>query len=118
MRFIMQTAINMAVFLACALLFPNGFILENMTVAALAAIVLTILNRLLKPVLMTLALPLVIISLGAFSLIINAALLELTAYFVPGFAFTSFWWAFLVAVLMTVANLIFMDQTRIEMRRQ
>ncbi|MBS9336263.1 phage holin family protein [Fructobacillus papyrifericola] len=118
MRFIMQTAVNMAVFLACALIFPNGFILENMTVAAVAALVLTILNRLLKPVLKVLALPLLIVSLGTFSLIINAALLELTAYFVPGFAFESFWWAFLVAVLMTVANLVFMNQTRIEMRRQ
>ncbi|MBS9334442.1 phage holin family protein [Fructobacillus sp. M1-13] len=117
MRFIMQAAINMAVFLACALLFPNGFILENMLAAAIAALVLAALNQLLKPALLMVALPLLVLSLGAFSLVINAAMLELTAYLVPGFAFANFWWALLVAVLLTVANLIFMDRTHIDIRR-
>lgn len=117
MRLIMQAVVNMAVFLACALLFPSGFILANMTVAAMAAVVLAFLNRLLKPLLILLSLPLVIISLGAFSLIINAAMLELTAWLIPGFGFESFWWAFLVALLLTLANLIFVDQGSIQIRR-
>ncbi|MFC4760260.1 phage holin family protein [Fructobacillus durionis] len=118
MRFIMQAAINMAVFLACALIFPSGFILANMTAAAIAALVLAALNQLVKPLLMILSLPLLIISLGAFSLIINAMMLELTAWFVPGFHFESFWWAFLVALFLTIANVIFMNPTHIQIRRQ
>lgn len=118
MRFIMQAAVNMAVFLACSLLFPSGFILANMSAAAVAAVVLAALNRLLKPLVIFLSLPLLILSLGAFSLIINAAMLEVTSWLVPGFGFESFWWAFLIALLLTVANLIFVDRESIEIRRQ
>lgn len=117
MRFIMQAAINMAVFLACALLFPNGFVLANMTTALVAAVLLAVLNRLIKPILVFVSLPLVVISLGFFLLIINTALLELTAHIIHGFAFASFGWAMLVAILLTLANFLFMGQAKISVRR-
>lgn len=50
-----------------------------------AAVILGILNALVKPVLVAVALPLVILSLGVMLLIINALLLTLTAMLVPGF---------------------------------
>ncbi|MBS9338331.1 phage holin family protein [Fructobacillus sp. M2-14] len=118
MRFLMQAAINMAVFLACALLFPTGFMMNNMMVAAVAAVILALLNQLVKPMLLILSLPLLVFSLGSFSLVINAVMLEMTALFVPGFGFASFWWALVVALLLTLCNLIFMDQTNIHIRRQ
>lgn len=118
MRFLMQAAINMAVFLACALLFPTGFYLDNMLVAAVAAIILAVLNGFIKPVLLILSLPLLVVSLGSFSLIINAAMLEMTALFVPGFGFSSFWWSLVIALMLTLANLVFMDQKNIHIRRQ
>ncbi|GAP02799.1 putative membrane protein [Fructobacillus pseudoficulneus] len=117
MRFIMQAAINMAVFLACALLFPNGFILANMATAAGAAIVLAFLNRLIKPLLVFVSLPLVVLTLGFFILVINTILLEITAHLIHGFAFASFGWAMLVAILLTLANFIFTGQKEITIRR-
>jgi len=56
-----------------------------------AALILGILNSLVKPVLIRVALPLVILSLGFMLLVINAFLLVLTAKLVPGFHVTGFW---------------------------
>ncbi|GAP00020.1 phage holin family protein [Fructobacillus ficulneus] len=113
MRFVMQAAINMAVFLACALLFPNGFILANMATAAGAAVILALLTRLVKPVLVFVSLPLVVLTFGLFMLVINTLLLELTAHLIHGFAFASFGWAMQVAVLLTVADFTFMGKHKI-----
>lgn len=103
----MNIAINMAVFLATALIYPSGFILENMTVAAVAALVLALLNLVLKPLLLLVSLPFLLLTMGLFAWVVNALLLELTAHLVPGFAFSSFWAAMVVALFISVANNLF-----------
>jgi putative membrane protein len=65
----------------------------------IAALVLSILNALFKPLLRLVSLPLIILSLGFFLLVINALLLRLTSALVPGFHVPGFWpavWASLV----------------------
>ena len=57
----------------------------------LAALVLGALNALVKPVLQLISLPFILLSLGLFLLVINALLLKLTAYLVPGFHVAHFW---------------------------
>lgn len=73
--------------------------------ALLAAFVLSVLNALVKPVLVILALPLVLITLGLFLWAINAALLMLTSKIVDGFRVDSFGTALLASLLLSIFTL-------------
>ena len=60
---------------------------------AVAALVLGVLNALLKPILALLSLPFIILTLGLFLVVINAILLKLTAWIIPGHGFVvATWW--------------------------
>lgn len=72
-----------------------------------AALVLAILNVLVKPVIKLLSLPINILTLGLFSLVINGFMLELTSFFVgSGFSFSSFGVAMLVAIAMSIIDIV------------
>jgi putative membrane protein len=77
---------------------------EDLKVLVLAALVLGILNTFLRPVLMFLTLPINILSLGLFTLVINAFLLYAASGIVPGFEITSFWKAFWAALLISLVS--------------
>lgn len=106
MSFISRLVTTMVVFMVTAALFPNGFRVDNWLTALGAAFVLALLNMLVKPVLLLLTLPLNIITFGLFTIIINALLLEMTAWLVGGFAFSGFGWAMLMAVVLSIVNTI------------
>ena len=57
----------------------------NWTTLILAAVVLTLVNRIVRPIIKVLFLPINVITLGLFSIVINVALLWLVTYLVPGF---------------------------------
>jgi putative membrane protein len=57
----------------------------------IAALVLGVLNALVKPLLQLISMPFIILTLGLFLLVINALLLGLTARLVPGFQVSGFW---------------------------
>lgn len=73
----------------------------------IAALVLSILNTFVKPLLMLLGAPLILVTLGFFLLLINALLLKLTAWFVPGFHVASFWSALGGSVVISIVSLFF-----------
>lgn len=73
----------------------------------IAALVLSILNTFVKPMLMLLGAPLIVVSLGFFLLIINALLLKLTAWLVPGFSVATFWSAVGGSLVISVVSLFF-----------
>lgn len=99
--------INTVMLLAMAGLFRNGLYIKNILTAILAAVILGILNALVKPFLQLLALPLTILSFGLFGLVINGVVLWLTAWVVgDGFRFASFGWAMFIAIVMSVVNMI------------
>jgi putative membrane protein len=76
-------------------------------VALTAALVLALLNLLIRPVLMVLCIPLNAITFGLFSIVINAIILYSTAYFVPGFTIQSFFPAAMVlAIVIGISNSI------------
>lgn len=99
--------INTVMLLAMAGLFRNGLYIRNIWTAILAAVILGILNALVKPFLQLLALPLTILSFGLFGIVINGIVLWLTAWVVgDGFRFASFGWAIFIAIVMSVVNMI------------
>lgn len=67
-----------------------------------AALVVGLLNAVVKPVLVVLTLPLTIVTVGLFLLVLNALLFWLAAALVPGFQVGGFWSAFLGAIVMTI----------------
>ncbi len=75
--------------------------------AIVAAIVLGLLNVLLKPILIILTIPVTIVTLGLFLLVINAFIVWLAGEMLDGFRVDNFWWALLFSVLMTVLNSAF-----------
>lgn len=66
----------------------------------LAALILGLINAVIRPLLYVLTWPLTVLSFGIFALLINAFMIQLTAELVPGFEVRSFAAAFLGALIM------------------
>ena len=81
-----------------------GIHLSGFKAALLTAVVLGLINAVIKPVLKLLTLPLTILTLGLFSLVINALLIMLTAKLVPGFQVQGFLWAVAFSIVLAVVN--------------
>lgn len=75
--------------------------------AIIAAVVLGALNLFIRPILLFISLPITILTLGLFSLVINAGLVMLASAVVPGFVIPGFWTALLFAVVLAVVNWVF-----------
>lgn len=73
--------------LLAAYLIP-GFVVDSLYPAAIVAVILGIINITLKPLVLLIALPLQIITLGLFTFVVNALFLLFIASFVEGFALT------------------------------
>ena len=110
---------GIAVFLAVATV--PGLEADSFGAGVAAVLVLTVLNLLLRPILLILTLPLIVLSLGLFLVIVNALLLELTAYVVKGFTVTGFWpavgGALVISIVTSVLNLFTGDYRQVEIRR-
>lgn len=70
----------------------------------LAALVFGLVNAVVRPVAVLLSLPLTLVTLGAFLLVVNAAMLGLTAAVLPGFAVAGFWPALFGALVVAVVS--------------
>ncbi|HEU4684829.1 MAG TPA: phage holin family protein [Nitrospira sp.] len=93
---------GIAVFLAIATV--PGIEAQHFSAGLAAVLVLTVLNVLLRPVLLILTLPLILLSLGLFLVVVNALLLELTAYLVKGFTVSGFWPAVGGALVISIVS--------------
>jgi putative membrane protein len=66
---------------------------------AIAALLLGLVNAIVRPVLVLLTLPVTLLTLGLFLVVINALMLMLVAWLVPGFAISGLLWAGVLAAL-------------------
>mgnify|MGYP001574793526 CR=1 FL=1 len=82
----------------------EGVMVVDYVHAIIAALVLAILNTLIRPVLTIISLPITIITFGLFSLALTAFIVEIMDYFVSGITVTSFWWALLFGLIVSLAN--------------
>ena len=80
----------------------NGVHFDGFTSALIFALVLGLLNLIVTPILKILGLPLTIITLGLFSLVINALVVLLAAKFVTGMSIDGFWWAFIFSIALSL----------------
>lgn len=94
----------LAVILAAYVL--PGVHVTGFVAALIAALVLGLINAFIKPVLKVMTLPLNILTLGLFTLVLNALLVMLAAKIVPGFTIDGFLWAVIFAVVLAIVSAV------------
>ena len=82
----------------------HGVKVDGFLTALIVAAVLSILNNILKPVLILLTIPITFFTFGLFLLVINAAIIMLTSHIVPGFKVDGFWWALGFSIILTTVT--------------
>ena len=99
-------AVIAALGLWIATLLISGLQIADPTTLILAALLLGVINAFVKPILVILTLPITVLSLGIFLLVINAAMLALVAWVLPGFTISGFGAALLGAIVVSITGLI------------
>lgn len=79
-----------------------GVSVSGFWAALITALVLGLVNVIIKPILLFLTLPINILTLGLFTFVINALLILLVSVIVTGFSVVNFWWALLFSIVITV----------------
>ena len=87
----------------------SGIQFTNFAAAIIAAFVLGLVNCIVKPILHVISFPITVLTLGLFSLIINAITLSITSNLVKGFTIDSFITAFFASIVLSVLNMLFVD---------
>ncbi|NNG11221.1 MAG: phage holin family protein [Arenibacter sp.] len=100
MNLILRILLSALAVVVLAKILP-GVGVDSYTTAIIVAIVLSLLNFIVKPILVILTLPVTILTLGLFLLIINAIIILLADSLVDGFQVTNIWWALLFSLLLS-----------------
>ena len=103
MRLLLVWMINAAALFALPYIFQSIKI-ASFTTALWVALILAVVNTLVRPVLFLLTLPVTILSLGLFIFVLNGLLLWAIAYFVDGFSITGFWPAVFGAIVYSLIS--------------
>ncbi|MEK7473743.1 MAG: phage holin family protein [Patescibacteria group bacterium] len=111
--FIFRLVLNALALIVVANLIP-GIAIQSFPYAILAAVVIGLVNALVRPFLALLSLPITILTLGLFSLVINALMFALAAWVTPGFSVAgfgpAFWGGLLYAVFATMISWMVKEQ--------
>lgn len=103
MRLLLVWLINTAALFAVPYLLPSVQI-RSFSVALISALVLGLVNTLIRPLLLLLTLPVTILTLGLFILVVNGLMFWLVAGMVKGFEVGGFWSAMLGALLYSIIS--------------
>lgn len=103
MNFIIRLLVTAAVAYGLAYLL-KGIHMDSYWTALVFALVLGIVNLIVRPLLVILTIPLTIITLGLFLFVINALMVLLAAKVVSGVSIDGFWWALLFSLLLSVVS--------------
>jgi putative membrane protein len=104
MGFLARTVITAFALWAATQVGPGIHVREGLFGLLLAAVVFGLVNAFVRPVMALLSLPLTVLTLGLFLLVINAAMLGLTALLLPGFRIDGFWPALFGAIVVSVVS--------------
>ncbi|MCL5411553.1 MAG: phage holin family protein [Patescibacteria group bacterium] len=106
MHLFLSWVVNTAALMITAYLIP-GIKINNVATAFVAALVLGLINTFIRPALILLTLPINFLTLGLFTLVVNALMLFLVTKIVPGFNIDNFWpTALLGALVLSIVSTI------------
>ncbi|MDX3907072.1 MAG: phage holin family protein [Pigmentiphaga sp.] len=103
MTLLLVWLLNAVALLVVAYLLP-GITVASFGSALIAALVLGLLNSLVKPVLVLLTLPITVVTLGLFLIVLNALLFWFAGSILKGFQVNGFWWAVIGALLYSLIS--------------
>lgn len=100
MKFILRLLLSALAVVILSKILP-GVNVDTYMTALLVAVVLSLLNFLVKPLLVVFTLPITILTFGIFLLFINGIIILLADYFIQGFSVVNIWWALLFSLLLS-----------------
>ncbi|MGE8547393.1 phage holin family protein [Alcaligenes sp. WGS1538] len=103
MTLLLVWILNAVALLVVAYILP-GITVASFGSALIAALVLGLLNTLVKPVLVLLTLPITIVTLGLFLLVLNALVFWFAGSILKGFQVNGFWWAVIGAIVYSLVS--------------
>ena len=106
--FLLRWSINLLA-LVVAAKFIDGIVIRSIGMGILAAGILGVVNAVIRPLVVLLTLPINLLSLGLFTLVINALMLQFVAYLVPGLVIetfsAAFWGALIISLVSWLLNI-------------
>jgi putative membrane protein len=102
---VLRWVVNALVLILITYVVP-GVDIASFYTALIVALVLGLVNAVIRPIIILLTLPINILTLGLFTLVVNAAMFMLVATVVKGFTITSFWSAFLAALIYALFSML------------
>ncbi len=105
MKLLTHLLVSAIAIIITAYLLPGASV--TLTGAVVLAVVLGVINIFIKPLVKVITLPLTIMTLGIFSLVINALFVILASKIVPGFTVSGFWTAFWFSIVLSLVNALF-----------
>ena len=105
MRILLAWLINALALIAVAYLMPSISVASFWS-ALVAALILGLVNAVIRPVLLLLTLPVTVVTLGLFIFVINGLLFWLAGSFIDGFVVGGFWAGFFGAILFSIVSWI------------
>ena len=103
LRLLVVWLINAVALIAVSYLMPSVQV-TSFGAALIAALVLSIVNTIIRPILVLLTLPVTIVTLGLFIFVINGLLFLAVANFLEGFQVAGFWPAVLAAIVYSLVS--------------
>lgn len=107
MKILVKLALSALAVVILANILPGVSLDNPIKDALLVAIVLAILNVLVKPLLIIFTLPITIVTFGLFLLFVNAIIIYLADKLIDGFTVTTVWWAIIFSICLSVLQSIF-----------
>ena len=104
MNFLVRVIVNALALLVISYFQIAGIHVSGIFPALVGALVLGVVNAVIRPILLLLSLPLLILTLGLFTLVINGFIFYVVLKFVPGFFVPGFWAAFWGAIAMSIIS--------------
>ena len=111
MKTILYFILMAAVMLGLSRILP-GFVVTGFGAALVAALVLALMNTIVKPILFVLTLPFTILTLGLFLFVLNAIVLWLTSLLVPGFSIHGIGTTFIASLILAAVSMLWKNATK------
>ena len=108
MNFMIKLLITALAVVITSYLLP-GVEVDSFLTAIIIGAVLALLNVTLKPLLIILTIPVTIFTLGLFLLVVNALIILVADWLVPGFYVDGFWWALGFSLILWLVNTVLQD---------
>jgi len=109
MKIVFKIVLHLLLFTAAIILMPHfipGIEVSGYYAAFISAVIISLLNVTIKPIIKLVTLPINIITLGLFGLVINAVVVWFVASFVEGFSIATFMGAFFAGLVLAAVNWI------------